>query len=75
VADYVPRKVEYYDSEGLLKVLLVDEVRSVGGRATPWTMTMKNVRDGGQTKMETLMMDYETKPDPDMFTQEGLQKN
>jgi hypothetical protein len=73
--DFVMRKVDFHDEGGLLKTLTVGEVRTIDGRATPWTMTMKNVRDGGETRIETLEMDYTTGPDPALFTQEGLKKN
>jgi hypothetical protein len=72
--DFVPRKVDYFDDEGHLKTLVIGEVRTVDNHPTPWTMTMKNVRDGGQTKIETLEMDYKTSPPAWMFTQEGLKK-
>lgn len=73
-SDFIVRKIDYYDKDGLLKTLTVSDVRTVDGRAAPWKMVMKNVRDGGETRMEVLEMDYKTVPDPALFTEQGLRK-
>jgi outer membrane lipoprotein-sorting protein len=72
--DFIMRRVDYYDEEGLLKTLSVDEVREVDGRKTAWKMTMKDLRDGGSTVVEMLGADYATEPDDGLFTQQGLRR-
>ena len=72
--DFVVRRVDFHDRDGLLKTLLVTEVRSVDGRPVPWSMVMRNVRDGGETRIETLEMNLTDEPDPALFTQEGLKR-
>jgi outer membrane lipoprotein-sorting protein len=73
-SDFIVRKIDYYDKAGLLKTLTVPEVRTVDGRPTLWKMKMKNVRDGGETRIEVIEMDYKTVPDPGLFTEQGLRK-
>jgi hypothetical protein len=72
--DYVLRQCDYYDNRGLLKSLIADEIKTIQDIPTIWKMTMKNVRDGGSTVIEMIEIDYATKPDPNMFTKEGLKK-
>lgn len=73
-SDYVTRRVDYYDDEGLLKRLTIDEVRVVDGRPTAWRMTMDALRDGGQTVVEMIEVDYRTVPPENLFTQQGLRR-
>jgi outer membrane lipoprotein-sorting protein len=72
--DYLPRKIEYYDENGLLKELRITEVKTVDGRPTPWRYVMKNKREGGKTVIETIEVDYDTRPDESLFTQQGLKR-
>ena len=72
--DYMLRQCDYYDDKGLLKSLIADELKTVQNVPTIWKMTMKNVRDGGETIMEMIDVDYKKKPDASLFTREGLQK-
>lgn len=72
--DFVTRRVDFYDDQGLLKTLTIDKVKGVDGRPTAWAMTMKAVRDGGSTVLEMLEVDYTTAPDESLFTQQGLKR-
>jgi outer membrane lipoprotein-sorting protein len=73
-SDYVSRRVDFYDDEGLLKRLTVDEVKVVNGRPTAWRMTMEALRDGGSTVVEMIDVDYGTEPSERLFTQQGLRR-
>lgn len=73
-SDYMLRQCDYYDDKGLLKSLVADEIKTVQQIPTLWKMTMKNIRDGGSTIIETMEIDYKTAPDATLFTREGLQK-
>lgn len=70
--DFVPRLIEFHDDRGVLKKLRISDVREVDNVLTAWRMTMHNVRDGGNTVIEMLDVDYKTRLDDAMFTQQGL---
>ncbi len=54
-ADYLPRKVEYFDTKGQpLKVLEVTEVTSDGGSPVPKVSVMRHLVRGTQTRLEVL---------------------
>jgi len=54
-ADYLPRKVEYFDKKGsAVKVLDVDEVVLDGDAALPKRSTMRDLKRGTSTRMEIL---------------------
>jgi outer membrane lipoprotein-sorting protein len=71
---WLVKKMEFYDENGLLKELVIEESRMVQGRLIPWKMVMKNKQEGGQTIVETLEMSFDVKPEEWMFTQEGLKR-
>jgi outer membrane lipoprotein-sorting protein len=72
--DFVLRKMDFFDDKGLLKRLAITEIKKVDQKLVPWKMVMEDLRNGGKTIIETLEMDIKTKPDPDMFSIEGLKK-
>lgn len=72
---WLPLKTEYYNDNGLLKELLIPEIRKVEGRLTPWRYLMINKQEGGQTEMKTIDITYSQKPASWMFTREGLKKD
>jgi len=72
--DFVLRQCDYYDENGLLKSLIANDIRTVQNIPTIWKMTMNNSRDGGSTVIEMIEVDYNKKPDVNLFTKEGLKK-
>jgi outer membrane lipoprotein-sorting protein len=72
--DFIPRRVDYYDDEGLLKNLSISQVKMVQDRATPMEYVMENKREGGQTAITVMEMDYQAEVNENMFTERGLKK-
>lgn len=72
--NYLAMKIDYYDDNGLLKTLLMQDVQTIDGHITPMKVLMKNQQEGGVTRIETLSIDYKEKPADWMFTQEGLKR-
>jgi outer membrane lipoprotein-sorting protein len=64
--------LEYYNENGLLKTMTLSDFRTTDGHLSPWKITMKNHQEGGQTIMNTIEIDYNTKPEEWMFSVEGL---
>lgn len=78
-ADYVSRKIEFFDDAGaLLKVLEVARTEQDGTITLPVESVMKNVQKGTQTRLEVLEhrtgVPSEELPD-EVFTQAYLERN
>ena len=73
-ADSLTRRIEYYDGDGLLKTLNLDDFQFVDGRKLAMRWEMVNDREGSRTVMTTTSMDLKTEPSPAMFTQRELSR-
>jgi hypothetical protein len=72
----LPLRVRYYDRDGtLLRVAALARVESVGGRATPLTMTMRNVETGGRSELTLDRVEYEEPLADDLFSIERLERD
>lgn len=78
-ADYLPRKVEYFDKKGeALKVLTVEETAMDGETVIPVRSVMRNLQKGTSTRMEILEHQLNVSPEqiPDeTFTASFMERN
>jgi hypothetical protein len=72
IDDYLSRRIEYYDGDGLLKTLYLREFQVVDDRKLALEMEMVNDREGSRTLMETLKITLSEEPDPVLFSKRSL---
>ncbi len=73
--DALSRKIEYYDSEGLLKTLSLSDIKEVEGRKIASTITMDSHREGSKTSMKYQSLSFATEPENWIFTKEALTRD
>ena len=71
---YVPRKVDFYDKNGLLKQLISEDIREIDGRWTPMKMTMSNMNSGSKTILATLEIQFDVPLEDALFSTSRLKR-
>jgi len=74
-ANYMPLKIEFYDSEGeSLKVMTNEDIKEIDGHLTPQKITMKNVQAGTQTILKLSNVEYNIEIPDKIFTTRYMQQ-
>ena len=71
---WLPLKSEFYDEEGLWKILTLKDIVKVGLYWTAQTIIMKNVLKDSYTEMIAKNIQFNSEIDPSMFTQRYLSR-
>lgn len=69
------RKIEYYDSEGLMKTLVLSDFREIEGRKIAFKFVMVNNREGSETAMQYQTVTFAAEPEDWIFTKEALDRD
>lgn len=72
--DFIIRRIEYYDKDGLLKTLYMSDLREVEGRTIAFRMKMVNDREGTNTILEYDTVTFSIQPKSAIFTKSALSK-
>jgi len=73
VADSVPLQIDYFDRENKrLKILHLEDIRSIQGIPTPMIMRMENLQDRTETAMHYIEVDYGVELDASFFNERNL---
>lgn len=72
--DALTRKIEYFDDEGHLKTLYLNDFREIEDRKIAFKLEMKNHREGSRTLMEYESVTFAQKPEVWLFTKEALSR-
>ena len=71
---FVSRRIDYFEDGKLLKRLTTDDVRQIDGHWYPMRMVMRNLREGGETVMETVEIRFDVKLADELFTTRSLKR-
>lgn len=74
IEDSLIRLIEYYDEEGLLKTLHIDDFQQVEGRKVAMKLQMINAREDSHTIMNTESITFDFEPDLSLFTKKHLSR-
>jgi len=74
--DFVTRRVDYYekDSEGLLKILYLKDIKVISGHLVAMKLKMINHEDGGETYNEYTKMEYDIPIQSNRFNSSRLDR-
>ena len=68
-------KIEFQGSDGVAaKVLLLEEIRSIGAIPTPHRLVMSDVKRGGRTVVDVTAVRYDQGLDDEVFTLGALER-
>jgi len=74
-SDFLTRRIDYWDKgEKPYKRLIVSEIKEIDGRLTAMKYRMKNLREGSETLMEILEIEYDVDLPDTMFTERNLKR-
>ena len=71
---FITRRLDYYEKGELLKRLHCTDIQSVDGHWYAMRLAMTNLRDGGETVMETLEIRFDVDLPDDLFTTRNLRR-
>ncbi len=72
---FVPLRIAFYDPEGkLLKILLNTEIKKIGDKWFPMTMTMTNVQENHKTEITVKELKIDTGLKNSLFTERTLKE-
>jgi outer membrane lipoprotein-sorting protein len=71
---FVTLRVDYYEEDGLLKRLVLEDIRELSGHWVPFRMTMTNLRDGGRTRILIQEMEVDVDVPDRLFTTNNLKR-
>ena len=71
---YVSRRIDYFEDGKLLKRLTTSDVRQIGGHWYPMQMVMRNLREGGETVMEAVEIEFDVELADELFTTRSLKR-
>ncbi|KAA3609286.1 MAG: outer membrane lipoprotein-sorting protein [Calditrichaeota bacterium] len=71
---FVTRRIDYFESDEILKRLHLTDIRKIDDHWTAMKMTMKNLQDGGETIMQTLEIEFDLEIEDKMFTTKNLKR-
>ena len=74
IDDCLPRKIDYYDDDGLLKTLTFSDFQTIEGHKLAMRMEMVNIREGSRTLMVQKSISFKEEPAPSLFTKEALSR-
>ena len=69
------RIIEYYDSDGLMKTLVLSDIREIEGRKIAFKFVMLNNREGSETAMQYQTVTFASEPEGWIFTKEALDRD
>ena len=73
--NWVPVVAAYYDDEDVIRTMVFDDVRTVGGKPVPMRMTIQPVNEPDErTVVEYLELEFDIPVDAAMFTRQGLRR-
>ena len=71
---FITRRIDYYEDTGLLKRLLCHEIQQIDGHWTAMKLVMSNLKEGGETIMETAEIKFDLELDDEIFTTQNLKR-
>lgn len=71
---FISLRIDYYEDEGLSKRLLLSDIKKIDGHWHAGIMLMKNILEGGETKMETIEIEFDLDIDDGLFSTQSLKR-
>jgi outer membrane lipoprotein-sorting protein len=71
---YLTRRIDYYEDDTLLKCLTTSDVRHIDGHWYAMRLVMENLKEGGDTVLETLEIRFDEELPDELFTTGSLKR-
>ncbi|MBA2663310.1 MAG: outer membrane lipoprotein-sorting protein [Bradymonadaceae bacterium] len=72
--EWLPVEASFYDKGKVMRTMSFSEIKEMGGRRVPTVMVFKPQKEGEHTRMVYKSLEFDTKIDAAMFTQQGLRR-
>jgi outer membrane lipoprotein-sorting protein len=71
---FITKRVDYYESDELLKRLSCYDFQQIDGHWIAMRLVMTNLKEGGETVMETVEIEFDLDLNDDLFTTNNLKR-